>query len=500
MQKRFASIWFPHLATDWYAAKQPQLQAVPFALKALLRNRVVITAANPLAQDQGIGKGMTLADAKALCPSLEVLEDKTELTTQLLHRIAEWCIRFTPVASPQPPDGIILDATGCTHLWSGEESYRRDIGSRLTARGYTVRIAIADTVGCAWAVARYAKEKRVVENGGQRKTLLSLPVTSLRLDDEVVVRLQKLGLRCVQDIVDLPPSSLRRRFGPALLQRLRQALGEEEEFITPVYAVEPYQERLPCIEPIVSLTGIEIALHRLLQALCCRFRTEGKGLRTAVFRCYRTDGGTQGIEIGTARPSYNEEHLFHLFSLKLSILEPKEGIELFLLQATKIEDYEPVQEALWQANGGLDDVALAELIDRLAGKVGAEAVSRYLPAEHWWPERSFQKASSLAEQPTAEWKLDRPRPVQLLWPPQRIDVTAPVPDYPPMNFRYNGTLHKIVKADGPERIEQEWWIAEGEHRDYYCVEDEEGKRYWLFRQGHYTAQRTEQWFLHGFFA
>lgn len=500
MQKRFASIWFPHLATDWYAAKQPQFQAVPFVLKALSRNRIVITAANSLAQNQGISTGMSLADAKAFCPSLQVVEDNPELTTQLLHRIAEWCIRFTPVAAPQPPDGIILNATGCTHLWGGEEPYRRDIGRRLTTRGYTVRIAIADTVGGAWAVARYAKEKRVVENGQQRQALLSLPVTSLRLHSETVVRLQKLGLRCVQDIIDLPHPSLRRRFGPGLLQRLHQALGEAEEFITPVYAVEPYQERLPCIEPIVSLTGIEIALQRLLEALCHRLRAEGKGLRTAVFRCYRSDGGAQGIEIGTNRSSRNEEHLFRLFSLKLSVIEPKEGIDLFLLHATKVEDQEPAQEALWQAGGGLDDTALAELVDRLAGKMGAGAVSRYLPAEHWWPERSFKKASSLAEQPTTGWKLDRPRPVQLLSMPQRIEVTAPVSDYPPMNFRYKGTLHKIVRADGPERIEQEWWIEEGEHRDYYCVEDEEGKRYWLFRLGHYTVQRTEQWFLHGFFA
>ncbi|HEU4902126.1 MAG TPA: DNA polymerase Y family protein, partial [Flavisolibacter sp.] len=87
-----------------------------------------------------------------------------------------------------------------------------------------------------------------------------------------------------------------------------------------------------------------------------------------------------------------------------------------------------------------------------------------------------------------------------LYPPERIDVTAPIPDYPPMLFRYKGTMHKIIKADGPERIEQEWWIQDGEHRDYYCVEDEEGRRYWLFRSGHYNEEKTPLWFLHGFFA
>ncbi|HKG69574.1 MAG TPA: hypothetical protein VKA92_11945, partial [Segetibacter sp.] len=136
--------------------------------------------------------------------------------------------------------------------------------------------------------------------------------------------------------------------------------------------------------------------------------------------------------------------------------------------------------------------------DRLAGKVGSNAIRRYLPDEHYWPERSIKTASSIQEQKTTEWRLDRPRPIQLLTTPEYIEVTAPVPDYPPMNFRYKGKLHKIKKADGPERIEQEWWIQDGQHRDYYAVEDEEGYRYWLFRLGHYDEDY--QWFIHGFFA
>ncbi|HET7897050.1 MAG TPA: DNA polymerase Y family protein, partial [Flavisolibacter sp.] len=242
------------------------------------------------------------------------------------------------------------------------------------------------------------------------------------------------------------------------------------------------------------------ALERLLQCLCNRLRKESKGLRTAFFRAYLADGGTQGVTIATNRPSHNEAHLFQLFSLKLSTIKPGAGIELFLLEATRVEEYQPLQEQLWTAKGGIRDFKVAELLDRLAGKFGQDLIQRYLPAEHWWPERSYKRAASLTDDPTAEWKLDRPRPLQLLTPPERIDVTAPIPDYPPMNFRYKGQVHKILKADGPERIEQEWWIQEGEHRDYYCVEDEEGQRYWLFRLGHYNEVNHPEWFLHGFFA
>lgn len=499
MQKRFVSIWFPHLATDWFAAKQPELRNTAFVLKAASRNRIVVTAASPIAQAQGIRTGMTLADARAVLPSLHVMDDKPTFIMQLLQRIAEWCIRFTLTAAPDAPDGIILEATGCTHLWGSEEAYLADIVKRLASRGYTARVAIADTIGTAWAVARFGKNERIVPSGTQRKFLSSLPPAALRLEAATAERLHKLGLHTAGDFISLPHKALRRRFGPHIILRIAQAMGEVEEVLTPVFPLQLYEERLPTIEPIVTLTGIEIALERLLKMLCKRLRTEGKGLRTAYFRCHRVDSGAQGIEIGTSRPTHHEEHLFHLFSLKLSTLEPKSGIELFVLEATKVEDYTPAQQSLWETGGSLNNEKLSQLIDRIAVKFGSESIHRYLPAEHHWPERSYKEAASLTEQKSIAWRTDKRRPLQLLRNPERIDVTAPIPDYPPMNFRYRGKLHKVVKADGPERIEQEWWISEGEHRDYYCVENEEGCRYWLFRSGHYTGDKRHQWFLHGFF-
>lgn len=500
MGKRFVSIWFPHLATDWFSLLRPDRKTLPFVLTVPSHGRMVITAVSPLALKAGVYTGMALADARTILPSLQAFDDKPTLTTQLLQRIAEWCIRFTPVAAPHLPDGIVLDASGCTHLWDGEEAYVRDIMTRIVAKGYTVRGAIADTIGAAWAVARFGKGVNVVECGMQLQALLHLPPAALRLEDVTLQKLSKLGLRQVKDFVTMPRSALRRRFGPLIIQRIAQALGEEEEFIQPVYPIEHYQERLPCIEPIVTRKGIEIALERLLEALCHTLKGEGKGLRSAYFRGYRTDGSAQGVEIGTSRSSHNEGHLFHLFSLKLDTIEPALGIELFVLEATKVEDLSPRQETFWKERGSLQDKGLSELIDRIAGKVGAAAIHRYLPQEHHWPERSVKKTASLEEKPATEWQTNKLRPLSLLTPPEPIDVTAPIPDYPPMNFRYKGTLHKVVKADGPERIEQEWWITEGEHRDYYAVEDEDGQRYWLFRLGHYDAGKTVGWYLHGFFA
>lgn len=498
MKKRFVSIWFRYLVTDWFTLRQPQLANTAFVLSAHSHGRMIITQANALAESQGVCKGMSVADARALVPGLQVMDDKPGIAEKLLKKIAEWCIRFTPIAAVDLPSSILLDASGCAHRWGGEEANLDDIKSRLKGRGYYVRVAIADTIGTAWAVARFAKENLVVPKGENIAALLPLPPAALRLENETIDRLNKLGLREVKDFINMPRTALRRRFGNLIVQRLNQAIGLEEELIEPVIPLEPFQERLPCLEPIKSATGIQIALERLLDALCKRLQQEQKGLRQASFKCYRIDGKLEQVHVATNRPSYSTTHLFKLFEIKLQTIEPDLGIELFVLEAPKVEDHKAVQERWWEATQGLEDLRLSELVDRITGKVGVNAIHRFLPDEHYWPERSFKPAESLQQKATTHWNVDRPRPIQLLARPEPIDVTAPVPDYPPMMFRYKGKLHKIVKADGPERIEQEWWIQEGQHRDYYAVEDAEGFRYWLFRSGHYDEDY--KWFVHGFFA
>ncbi len=458
---------------------------------------MTVTSANSAALAQGIDNGMAIADARAIIPSLQVIDDPPDLITRLLKRIAEWCIRFTPIAAVDAPDGIMLDASGCPHLWGGDQNYLDDIVTKLKGKGYFVRVAIADTAGAAWAVARFSKELLLIQPERQLEALFPLPPEALRLEPETIERLRKLGLRRIQQFITMPRSALRRRFGTHFLNQLDRAVGSVNELLQPVEAIQSYQERLPCLEPIVTATGIEIALERLLQALCKRLRHEQKGLRHAVFKGYRVDGRVEQIAIDTNRPSYSVTHLFKLFQIKIHRMAPDLGIELFVLEASKVENHFPVQEKMWQSCDGLEDIRLSELIDRLTVKAGVQAI-RYLPAEHYWPERSFKPASSLHEKLSSPW-LDKLRPLQLLHVPIKIDVTAPIPDYPPMVFRHDGKVHRITKADGPERIEQEWWLQQGEHRDYYRVEDEAGRRYWLFRLGHYN-DKSYQWYIHGFFA
>lgn len=498
MAKRYVSIWFRHLLTDWIVRCNPALKDVAFVLKSTERGRMVVTAANPSAESKGIYKGMVVADCKAILPELEAYDEPVGQNEKLLHALAEWCIRYTPIVAIDLPDGLILDVTGCPHLWGGERNYLKDIITRLRSLGYDIRIAIADTIGAALAVSHYSQSTPLIETGKQLEALLPLPVAALRIEQGIVGQLDKLGLHTIDSIIKMPRRALRRRFGQVLLTRIDQALGQELETIEPVIPIEPYMERLPSLEPIRTAKGIEIALKRLLEQLCKRLELEELGLRICTFKCYSIDGNLQQTQINTTRPSRSIEHLFKLFEIKIPLIEPGLGFELFTLDATKVEALSASQEALWSASNH-NETVLAELLDRVAGKVGMNTIHRYLPDEHYWPERSIKLATSLLEKPTTVWREEVPRPVHLLSNPEPIEVTVPIPDYPPMLFRYKGELHNVSKADGPERIEQEWWIEKGLYRDYYCVEDEKGARYWLFRLGHYNDGEPK-WFIHGFFA
>jgi protein ImuB len=495
---RYVSIAFPYLLTEYVARKQPEFRGKPFVLASRQRGRMVIDAVSNGAAKKGIFTGMVLADCKAIFPELEMLETEPGRVDKLLEALAEWCILYTPFAAVDLPDGLVLDSSGCAHLWGGEAGYLKHIETKLGSYGYTVKVAIADTISTAWAVARFGNTHGIVNLGQQSNALRNLPPAALRLDATILARLKKLGMRRIGSFMDMPPSVLRRRFGPELPKRIAQALGQEIEFIIPVKPVEPYQERLSSMEPIASATGITIALQQLLETLCLRLEAEGLGLRNAVFKAYRIDGAVQHIEIGTGHPSRNTRHLFRLFEHKIATLEPALGFELFILEAPKVEPVTHEQAAMWNA-ASQNDMKVAELLDRVTAKIGPGAVSRFLPSEHHWPERSVKEASPLWEKAAIAWRSDLPRPIHLLSRPEIIEVTAVLPDYPPMLFRHKGTRYTIAKADGPERIEQEWWLSDGLYRDYYVVEDENGARYWLFRSGPYDGDKPK-WFLHGFFA
>ncbi len=492
------SIWFRHLLTDGLTRRRPELKTLPFVIATPVKNRIIITASSLLAEQEGAFTGMAVADAKAALAELVVIDELPGQAAKLLRLIGLGCIRYTPIVSIDLPEGLMLDISGCAHLWGGEREYLKEIVLKLRAAGFDARAAIADTPGAAWAVARFAQKRPIIPSSMQAAAITSLPPAALRLEPEILERMQKLGFCTIGPLLEILPQALRRRFGQGLLTRIGQALGIIEEYWEPVVPPVAYTARLPCLEPICTAAGIGIAIEKLLEILCRQLKNEGKGLRKAILKCHRIDGRKVQVAITTTKGSHSVSHLMRLFQLQIGKIEPALGIELFILEAPRVEDMGTMQEKLWAEAKGLADNALAELLDRIAGKVGINAIQRFLPTENHWPERSMKLATSLTEQPGTAWPVLQ-RPIRLVQPPEPIDVMALVPDHPPRLFVHKGKRHSIAKADGPERIGREWWQDSGEHRDYYIVEDSDGGRYWLFRSGYYDGGDA-RWYLHGYFA
>lgn len=495
---RFVSIWFPFLLTDAFARKYAQWSSQAVAMTRLSHGRKIITAVNGIAERQGILPGQSLADARAILPALIEQEEPEGAREKILEKLAQWCIRFSPEVGIDPPDGLYMEVTGCAHLWGGENAYLETIREKITKRGYEIRLAMADSYGMAWGLCRYGNQQMHIVHGSAPSSFLTLPVAALRLEQDMLESLRTLGLDEVKQLLSIPLRSLQKRFGQVLVKKIQQSLGEKQAWIKTIVIPEPFEVRLPCLEPIVTRQGAEIALQRLLDDLKKILLQQQLGMRRIRFSAHAADGKLYTLVVQMGMATLRTEHVLGLFKLQLEKIITDAGIELFTLFAEHVETYHPSQEKIWETSAGMQLDQLSEWMDYIMMKFGKEAVHRYLPSEHHLPEKSHTQAADLSQSVSSTWLQGPTRPILLLDPPEIIEVTAPIPDYPPMLFRYKGKLHRITRADGPERIEQEWWVARGRHRDYYAVEDEEGKRYWLFRSGHYDEAKTYTWYLHGY--
>jgi protein ImuB len=523
---RVISLWLPSLPTDRIARSRAAAKAGrgaaaqrlepqrdrPLATATGGQGRLTIAAANKGAIDAGIFPGQPLADARTILPSLEVVDHDVLADAAALDRLAEWCSRYSPLVALDGADGLFLETAGCAHLFGGEEAMLLDLRERVERLGFSARAALADTAGAAWAVARFGAGSRVVPEGGAREALAELPVASLRLAPASVFDLGRLGLRRVGDLYGLPRAPLAARFGGRLLLRLDQALGLIEEPISPRHPVPPCRARLGFAEPILAAEDIARAIRHLLHELCERLQREQAGARRLDLSLYRVDGTVCRVTIGTARPNRDPERLMGLFAQHLEKIDPGFGIEVAVLAAPVVEACAPKQCALAHDAPAADMAAradleedLAALVERLSNRLAARAVVRLLPKESHIPERAQRASPALVHPPSpscaprAARASSTARPLRLLTIPQPIEAVAPVPDDPPVLFRWRRIAHRVRLAEGPERIACEWWREAAPFRDYYRVEDTEGRRFWLYREGLYRAGQPARWFLHGMF-
>jgi protein ImuB len=517
---RIASVWLPRWPIlRFLTAQARKLSAEPvdpqrpFVLAVEASGGPRIAALNEAAETAGLAAQDLVADARAKAGMLQVRDIDPAADDAALSRLALWATRYTPLVSPwgeaNHADGFFLDITGAAHLLGGEENLLADLAERLHRFGLPPRLAVADTAGAAWALSRFHSSPSVIlPSGHEAETLASLPVEALRLSPDTCITLRRLGLKRIGTLLDKPRAPLAARFEKELLLRLDQALGRAAEPLVFVNPPPIYHSVRYLLEPLVTTDAVAALTARLMQGLSRALERDGAGARALRLSLYRVDGEVTTIDLRLAMPTRSAAHVKRLIELKLErvaeTIDAGFGFEAIDLSVTTAEAMEPQQVELVEADGTVSAEQHAALVDRLRQRLGPRNVQGFEPVASHLPERA-EAHCAVGSKATA-WPApdEMPlRPAVLLERSESIDVTALVPEGPPLRFRWRGTLHDVAHAQGPERIANEWWLDHGEQptRDYYLVEDKTGHRFWLYREGLYGRETgTPGWFMHGLFA
>lgn len=453
-----------------------------------------IHAVDAAAAAEGLVPGLPLADARALVPGLAVAPADLAGDAEDLGRLVDWTRRYAPLVAGDGADAILVDLTGAAHLLGGEEAVLIDVVERLRRTHLEARVAIADSAAQAWAWARFAGGG-VVAAGTGVGGFAALPVAALRLPVAVLAGLQQLGLRRIGDVSPLPRAPLVRRFGREIAVALDALAGHQATPATFQAEVRAWRRRAALVEPISTAEGIETALRALLTPLCAELGAAGRGARTIELTLFRVDATLQRVAIGTSRPLADAAALLRLFRDRIAGIEPGFGIEAMLLEAPETDQISPAQADL--AGGRDAGTDLADLIDRIEIRSGPGSVHRLLPADRHRPEAAGVEIPAALPSPApGSWLLPVPRPVVLFERPDPITVEARGAVI--QAFTWRGVRHELHRVIGPERVEPEWgWDTPERTRDYYRVEDEAGRRYWIF----VTAEgEALAWFIHGLLA
>lgn len=467
-----------------------------------------LAAVNRVALALGLVPGLSLADARARQPDIGIADLDARADAAWLERIADGCDRYTPMVALDPPDGLILDISGCAHLFGGEAALRDDLVARLGRLGMTANAALADTPDAAHALARYPLNPPCPKDG---EDLIRLPIEALELDPEKSVALRRAGLKRIGDLSARPSQLLAARFGEEATDRLRRVADGRDVRITPRRAEPALLLERRFAEPIGRTDDALAAIGGLAEQAARRMEEMHRGGRRFEARLFRTDGLVRSLRIETGLPVREVALIMRLFHERLDMLadpvDPGFGFDLVRLSVPRFEPLAPLQLPL--EGGTVAEGELAQLLDRLSTRLGRERVRRLAPRDSHIPEQAAFAFPAIEAVAAERWDEPEPgepplRPIHLFDPPQRIEVIAGVPDGPPQRFRWHRRLHEVALAEGPERIGALWWRRAdngGLARDYYRVEDREGRRFWLFRHGLYGREvQSPVWYIHGLFA
>ncbi|HMC65836.1 MAG TPA: DNA polymerase Y family protein [Gemmataceae bacterium] len=514
--KRVMCAHFPKWPLQRLQHEQPELRDKPVVLSdSSAARRPQIILCSERATRLGIRPGLPIAEAVAIAPDLCIREEDAEKDRRLLERLAERIGRYSPLVGLEDgpsPQSLLADITGCAPLFHGEDRLMEKAAGELRENGWTVRIAITDTVGASWALAHYAKTPCLMPPSETGKFLRPLPIAALRLPDESLHLLSELGIDHIGQLLALPRTEIPARFGAEVLRRLDQALGRLPEVVLPCRTM-PEPQAFYCFEYATDRFDVlKSVLKQLAEQIHAVLLTRQWGARQIECCLYYETAPPSKLEVSLVRPCNSLQHLTGLLRTRLEqaqLVEPVCAVGLRVMTAEPLLDHQTDFLGLDQAQAFQE---LSALIDRLSNRLGRNAVTRpalipdpqpeyachfnpVIQAENEGARGRLPKSPRLRKsQAAASLPSFTHRPLRL-WPtPTRIEVIRVIPGGPPRLFRWAGTEYHVIHTWGPERIETGWWRGQDVHRDYYMVTTHVGTRFWLF-----LRRDDGRWFLHGCF-
>ncbi|MFO1149623.1 MAG: DNA polymerase Y family protein [Alsobacter sp.] len=493
----------------------------PLVVVEKVKGALLVAALDREAERLGLAAGLPLSTARAMAPALAVVEADSAADAALREALADWAERYTPFIGLDGTDGLMLDVTGSSPLFGGEVAMLADLAGRLARAGLTSRMALAGTPAAARALARFGcrdGERRIVAPGGEDEAVRPLPVAALGLDPSAATALARLGLKRIGDLALAARAPLAARFGLALLDRLDGVRGLAEEPIAPRRPLPACTAERRFAEPIGHEDDVRRSILAMAGELCAILARRGEGARRLELVFFRADGAVRRLPVEASRPLRDPQAMLRLYRERLDALadplDPGFGFDVLRLSALVVQRLDPAQAGLDGRDN--DAEALADLADRLGARLGGRRVMRLAAEDTHDPSLAsravpVRQASAPGEEDWSAWRdAGEPptRPLRLLDPPERVEALAEIPDGPPVRFRWRRVLHAVRKAEGPERIAPEWWRvrddgsrAEALTRDYFRIEDESGRRFWLYREGLFGRETASpRWYLHGLFA
>lgn len=492
------------------------------------------------ARQAGIRAGRPLAEALAIEPELCACEEDPTGDRRKLEQLADRMVRYSPCVGLEDgsaPECLLADITGCGPVFKGEDRLVQRAAEELRQAGWTARLAVADTIGAAWALAHFAHTPCRAPVGVLEPILRELPVAALRLSPEAVQLLDDLGIARIGGLLELPRAQVPARFGPEVLQRLDQALGRVPEVIRPCRMLGEIEATHRFEYAVDRLEVLRFVLERLTEEVQRALAERGWGARQLECLLHHETAGVSKLEVSLFRPSQAFAHLWGLLRTRFEQVRVTEPVAALSLRVVSGEPVAKVQAEFVDEDQTAARHETALLIDRLSSRLGRDAVTRPTLVADPQPEyacrfepvieREAKVDAALLNQkrrkgrPAShnrsfdQWPRDRTRPRRTkndslstdpevsrfaqrplsLWPtPARIEVLRVVPGGRPARFRWQGQDFLVTRAWGPERIETGWWRGHDVERDYYVVATHTGTRFWLFQR-----HGQEDWFLHGCF-